>query len=207
MRAGSFFILIQYFLLTTQKPVDRYGFYKSMKIGAFFSAPVVCLIPLSLITNRGAAEGALTWSTLILVSIVYTIARACSSIAFSTLTPTTNRTVPAHQRAAMNGLSMLGGSLGKAAGPAFAGLLFSESVGRVVPPLGSVVVWMIIACLGLVFFVQTLLLPEHVVDDQKNVQGSRSANAVQMIPKDAARLVEEGPASIANGSKDRPPSF
>ena len=103
MRAGSFFILIQYFLLTTHKPVDRYGFYKSMKIGAFFSAPVVCLIPLSLITNRGAAEGALTWSTLILVSIVYAIARVCSSVTFSTLTMTTNRTVPAHQRAAMNG--------------------------------------------------------------------------------------------------------
>lgn len=89
--AGSVYILIQYFLLTSL--VDRYGFYKSMKIGAFFSVPVVCLIPLSLLTNRGAAEGTLTWSTVILISVVYAVARVCASVVFSTLTMTTNRTV------------------------------------------------------------------------------------------------------------------
>ena len=70
------------------------------------------------------------------------------------------------------------------------------------------VVWIIIACLGVLFFVQTLLLPEHVHDnDQNNVQGGRSTNAVQIIPKDKAQLVEEGSARIANRRDDRPPSF
>jgi len=111
---------------------------------------------------------------------------------------TTNRTVPAHHRAAMNGLAMLGGSLAKAAGPIFAGLLFSESAARIVPPLGSVVVWVIIACMGLAFFVQTLLLPEHV-DDEQHMQGVTNGNRSQLASK-------EVDASL-DGKEDRPPSF
>mmetsp|Transcript_12320 Transcript_12320/g.22226 ORF Transcript_12320/g.22226 Transcript_12320/m.22226 type:complete len:625 (-) Transcript_12320:380-2254(-) len=198
--AGSFYILIGYFLLTGL--VDRFGFYKSMVIGSLFSIPTVSLIPLSLLTNRDVAEGSLAWSTLVLVSLIYAITRACSSVCFSTLTMTTNRTVPAHQRAAMNGLSMLGGSLGKAAGPAFAGLLFSESVERIVPPMGSVVVWIIIAFMGLGFFVQTLLLPEHenvVHDEGTDVREAGTGTTVGMIA--------EGNASTTDGSEDKPPSF
>lgn len=171
--AGMGYIMIQYILLTGL--VDRYGFYKSMTIGALCSVPIVSLIPMSLLTNRNVAEeGALTWTTVVFVSIIFATARACSSVVFSTLTMTTNRTVPAHQRAAMNGLSMLGGSVGKALGPVFAGMLFSESVERIVPPLGSVVVWAIIASLGLGFFILTLKLPDH------DVQNS-SANTANII--------------------------
>lgn len=206
------YILIQYIMLTSL--VDRYGFYKSMRIASFFSVPVVVLLPISLITNRNAAQGTLTWSTLVFVSIIYSIARACSSVVFSTLTMTTNRTVPAHQRAAMNGLGVLGGSVGKALGPAFAGLLFSESVGRIVPPLGSVVVWTIIACMGLGFFVQTLLLPEHVsVNNVHHVQKKKqnmpscstsSGSTEQLVSKEN----DTGATSMAkNGNDDRPPSF
>mmetsp|Transcript_58222 Transcript_58222/g.123497 ORF Transcript_58222/g.123497 Transcript_58222/m.123497 type:complete len:116 (+) Transcript_58222:326-673(+) len=50
---GFFYILIHFLLLTGL--VDRYGFYKSMEIGALFSTSLA--IPLSLVTNRGAAEG------------------------------------------------------------------------------------------------------------------------------------------------------
>ena len=66
----------------------------------------------------------------------------------------------------MNGLGVLPRWIRRQSGigPAFAGLLFLESAGRIVPPLGPVVVWTIVACMGLGFFVQTLLLPEHVVD-------------------------------------------
>ena len=106
----------------------------------------------------------------------------------------------------MNGLSMLGGSIGKAAGPAFAGLLFSESVGRIVPPYGSVVVWIIIASMGLAFFVKTVLLPEHVQDDG-NFQGGRSENAVQIISKEATGSVEESSVNRADGKEERPPSL
>ena len=195
------YILIQYAMLT--RLVDRYGFYKSMKIAAFFGVPVVFLIPISLITNRNAAEGGLTWSTLIFISVIYSIARACSSVVFSTLTMTTNRTVPAHQRATMNGLSVLGGSVGKALGPAFAGLLFSESVRRIVPPLGSVIVWAIISCLGFGFFVQTILLPEHVVQTKQHTACSIGVDAEQTPPKETDTCA----AKMANSTEDGPPSF
>ena len=65
-------------------------------------------------------------------------------------------------------------------------------------------VWIIIACLGVLFFVQTLLLPEHVHDNDQHVQGGRSTDAVQIIAKDKDRLVEEGSARIANRTDDRP---
>mmetsp|Transcript_58224 Transcript_58224/g.123501 ORF Transcript_58224/g.123501 Transcript_58224/m.123501 type:complete len:125 (+) Transcript_58224:676-1050(+) len=123
---------------------------------------------------------------------------------------TTNRTVPAHQRAAMNGLSMLGGSLAKATGPAFAGLLFSESIGRVTPPLGSVLVWVVIACMGLVFFVQTLLLPEHVHNGQKVAQATESENTLQLATEGKSGFVQvskKHPISMEDESEDAPPSF
>jgi hypothetical protein len=44
------------------------------------------------ITNRNAAQGTLAWSTLVFVSIMYFIARACSLVVFSTLTMPTNHT-------------------------------------------------------------------------------------------------------------------
>mmetsp|Transcript_13507 Transcript_13507/g.29356 ORF Transcript_13507/g.29356 Transcript_13507/m.29356 type:complete len:203 (+) Transcript_13507:1081-1689(+) len=173
--AGSFYLVLQFFFLTNL--VDRYGFYKTMKIGALLSIPTVCLIPLTLITNNHhggvlagdtTEEGTLTWSTLAFMSVVYANVRAFASVTFSTITMTTNRTVPAHQRATMNGLSMMGGSVVKAAGPILAGLLFSESVSRVTPPFGSVFAWTVIACLGLGFFVQTLLLPAHVEEEEED---------------------------------------
>lgn len=201
--AGAVYVLIQYLLLTNL--VDRYGFYKAMKIAAFFSVPTVFLVPVSLITNRNAVEGTLTPSTYALISVVYAVARAFSSVTFSTLTMTTNRTVPAHQRAAMNGLAMLGGSVGKAAGPVFAGLLFSTSVGRTAwirPPWGSVVVWTIIACMGMGFFLRTSRLEEHGADS------GGGASAVPTRPRaDAAESNEAGPATMDNENEERPPSF
>merc|ERR1712032_1435837 len=95
--------------------------------------------------------------------------RSFSSVVFSTLTMTLNQSVPAHQRATMNGLSMLGGSLAKGFGPVFGGILFSTSVGHIHPPFGSVFVYCIISflgiCLGLrvVFFLKEELHdhPQH----------------------------------------------
>eukprot|EP00934_Nitzschia_sp_Nitz4_P002778 Nitzschia sp. Nitz4//scaffold307_size21646//13824//15683//NITZ4_008599-RA/size21646-processed-gene-0.15-mRNA-1//-1//CDS//3329547142//2768//frame0 len=160
---GVFYILLQYVLVT--KLVDWYGFYVALRISALCSVPIVALIPISLMTNRDAAEGTLNSSTLVFLCLIYAIARSFSSVTFSTLTLTTNRTVPAHQRATMNGFSMLGGSLGKAAGPAFAGFLFSTSVNHVQPPYGSVVAYEVIGVLGVCLFLTTLLLEERLPDE------------------------------------------
>ena len=185
---------MQYLLLT--KLVDGFGFYKSLRIGAFCSIPLVCLIPLSLLTNMGAPPGTLTWPTLIFLSVVYAVVRAFASVTFSTLTMTTNRTViPAH-RATMNGLSMLGGSLAKGAGPAFTGILFSTSVDNITPPYGSVVVYSTISLLGLGLFVQSLLLSEHET----------------MLDKESAAPLLEDENSLVDAKEgdtgeERPPSF
>merc|ERR1711976_652158 len=143
---GLVYISMQYFMLTGL--VSSFGMYNSLRIGASMSIPLCCLIPLSLALNTEAPEGHLTWSALIFLSAIYAIIRAFSSVTFSTLTMTTSKTVPAHHRATMNGFSMLGGSLAKAAGPTFAGILFSSSVGHVVPPFGSLVAYMLISILG-----------------------------------------------------------
>jgi len=156
---GFFYITLQYFLVT--KLVDRFGLYNSMRIGVLFSVPVVAFIPLSLMTNRDASEGKLTWSTLLFLSITYAIVRAFSVTFFSTLTMALNRTVPVQQRGTMNGLCMLGASVGKGLGPIFAGILYSTSVANITSPYGSVVVYAIIAALGLCLFFKTLLLQEH----------------------------------------------
>ncbi|CAJ1949636.1 unnamed protein product [Cylindrotheca closterium] len=153
---GIFYVTLQYFLLTTL--VNRLGLYPAMRIGAIMSIPVCCLMPITLITIKGAPEGQVNWPTLAHISITYAVIRAFSTVTFSTLTMSTNKTVPSHHRATMNGLSMLGGSLAKAAGPTFAGFLFSTSVTNIVPPYGSVVAYFVISLLGVGLFIQTLLL-------------------------------------------------
>lgn len=187
---GVCYVLIQYFLLT--QLVDRFGFYTSLKVGALCSVPLICLLPLSLLTNRGAPEGTLTWATLGFLSAVYAVARSFSSVTFSTITMTTNRTVPAHHRATMNGLSMLGGSLAKGIGPAFAGILFSTSVGRVTPPYGSVVVYGVISLLGLGLFWLTVCLPEH--NEEEDEKANKS-------------FAKESTLQQQEDEEDRPPSF
>ena len=191
---GVFYILMQYLLLIML--VDRFGFYKSLRIGALCSIPLVCLIPLSLLTNKGAPPGTLTWPTLIFLSLVYAVVRAFASVTFSTLTMTTNRTVvPAH-RATMNGLSMLGGSLAKGAGPAFTGILFSTSVDNITPPYGSALVYSTISLLGLGLFVQSLLLSEHkTLIDKKSVAPS--------VEDDIDLLIDQGVEEGAG--EERPP--
>ena len=155
--SGFFYVFIQYFLLT--KLVESFGFYPALRIGTALSIPLACLVPVSLIWDSG--DGSLNWTTWAYLSCTYAWIRASCSVTFSVVTMITNRTVPAHHRASMNGLSMLGGSLAKGIGPAFAGILFSYSVENVTPPYGSVVVYSIISLLGAGLFVQSMLLKEH----------------------------------------------
>lgn len=153
---GLFYVAMQYLLLTGL--VDNFGLYKALRIGGCLSVPLTCLIPIALLTNKGAPDGQLTWTTLAFLSMTYAVIRAFSSVMFSTISMATNKTVPPHHRATMNGLSMLGGSLAKAAGPAFAGLLFSSSVGHITPPFGSVLTYMVISTMGLCLCFKTLFL-------------------------------------------------
>ena len=162
---GVFYVTIQYFLLTGF--VKRFVFYKIMQIVEFFSVPLCCMIPLSLITNRLAPEeDALTLSSLLLPSIIYVTISIFSLFVFSTLNMTINRTVLVHQRGTMHGLCMLGSLVVKSLGPASVGIFFSSSVEHFTPPSGSVVVFACYSCVGLYLAMCALLLQEPEQSDE-----------------------------------------
>ncbi|VEU43360.1 unnamed protein product [Pseudo-nitzschia multistriata] len=179
---GLVYVAMQYFLLTGL--VNRFGFYTALTVSAALSVPTGIWIPLSLVTNEGAAEGALNGASLAYLSIVYAFIRAFSSVVFSTITMLLNRTVPAHQRGTMNGLSMLGGSLAKACGPLFGGVLFSRSVNSVTPPFGSVLVYGIMSALGGLLVLQTTFLRMHGDVDDEPAQMSSSPPPPKRFPED-----------------------
>lgn len=162
--SGFFFVTMQYFLLTGL--VKKFGFYKTLWIGSCAGIPFCALIPLSLITNRGVSEGTLALSTFLLLSAVYAVVQVFSSLAISTLTMTTNRTVPSQHRGAMQGLSTVGGSIAKAAAPAFSGIFFSSSVDYFIPPFGSIAVFSFFSFLGICLAVKVCELEDGLTDDE-----------------------------------------
>jgi MFS family permease len=123
---GLVFALVQYGVYNTV--YNRYGLYGSIRIGSLFSAPLLLVIPISLPLNRGALMGELKWASFLFLSGTLAVHRCFSLVFFSSISVATNRTVPSHERASMNGLTVLGGSVAKALGPAFAGMLTTASV-------------------------------------------------------------------------------
>ena len=79
-----------------------------------------------------------------------------ANVLISSLTIATNRTVSADERATMNGISMLGGSIAKTIGPAFAGFMVSLLLGNsaIDPVFGSTLLFGVMSTLGLfcIFF-------------------------------------------------------
>ena len=124
--SGMIFAACQYFVYTAI--VNRVGLYGSIKVGSITVIPLILLIPLSRVFNRGSEEGEISWTTLLYLSAVFAVLRIFGLVIFSSITVTTNRTVPVSLRATMNGLSMLGGSAAKGLGPVFAGYLVAFSV-------------------------------------------------------------------------------
>ena len=184
--------LLQYFLLTGM--VHKLGLYPTLRIGIFFCVPPSLLIPFgSLWLAGGMTNGSngsiennndlTVWMVLYLCIIIAAL-KSFSSVAFSTITMATNRTVDTiDQRATLNGIASLGGSFAKACGPVFAGTLFSFLAGSattisstisssgsssgegstataavIEPPYGSIVAYGILSAMGLVLGVQTLCL-------------------------------------------------
>jgi hypothetical protein len=171
--SGLIFALLQYFVYATI--VNRCGLYPSIRISIFLGAPIIALIPISMLFSHRDRSGqiesedsekignSLPWSALIFLSVVMAGYRIFTNIFFSSINVALNRTVPAAQRASMNGLSVLGGSLSKACGPTFAGFLvaFCLSSGVVPHKVGGALIFVVIAFLGVsVAFVTNFLLKE-----------------------------------------------
>ena len=165
--AGLLFALCQYFVYAAI--VDTFGLRRSIQIGVCISAPLIFLIPVSLLLNDGMTDGSLTWGTFTFLSLLLGVYRIFGLVFFSSVTVATNRTVHASHRATMNGLSMLGGSITKGLGPTFAGLLvaFCVSSGIFPPKVGAVMIFVVIGIVGLVTAAMSIAMLEDDEDDDE----------------------------------------
>jgi len=157
--AGLVFIFGQYYIYTFI--VSRYGLFNSQIIGSLCATPLCFLMPFALYLNQGANLNDITWSAYIYLSLMIGMSNIGNNVVLCSLTISTNRTVSTDQRASMNGLSMLGGSVVKAFGPAIAGFLVSFLLGSgyVPPTLGSVLLFSSMGLFGLycVYYISVYL--------------------------------------------------
>lgn len=144
---GLLFAVAQYF--ATSCVYNRYRLYGSIRMGSILSAPILFLVPFSVLTNRGASEGHVNRVTFVFRAIIMAAYRLFALVFFSNISVAVNRTVSTQERATANGLSVLGGSIAKAIGPIFAGFLVSGSVAAA-GPAASVLIFGTIGSLGLV---------------------------------------------------------
>jgi MFS family permease len=107
---------------------NRFGLYGSIRVGSSLSAPIMLLIPISLLLNKGADTGELRSSTFCFLALTLAMYRVFSLVFFGSISVAVNRSVPASERATMNGLSVLGGSIAQGLGPIFSGFLVTSSV-------------------------------------------------------------------------------
>jgi hypothetical protein len=130
--------------------VSRTGLYGSMRWATVALPPLAAAVPLSLLMNQSAAppqqRGTISWCSFAFLVTDLALARALGMTFMSGITVATNRLVPPSQRATLNGLGVLGGSLCKSLGPVLAGLLvaFSFSSGVFSPHGGAAFLFLVI---------------------------------------------------------------
>ena len=175
--SGVMFAVSQFFVYA--KLVDWIGLYASIRFGSLSIGPLVATIPISLYLNRGMADDSMTSGTFAFLVIVMAAYRVFGLVFFSSLIVATNRTVLPTHRGSMNGLSALGGSIAKGAGPAFAGLLvaFSFSSGLFPPHVGAVFMWLVIGVMGGLCSLATFALLSESDDDDKEEEEAEIATA------------------------------
>ncbi|KAL7571379.1 hypothetical protein ACA910_007688 [Epithemia clementina (nom. ined.)] len=96
--------------------------------------------------------GHITWGALIYLTVLFSLCRMCFFTLISSLIVTMNRSVsnPSH-RGAVNGFCTMGGSVAKALGPPFAGLLVAFSLSSNVfatPSIGAIFMFAVLASMG-----------------------------------------------------------
>jgi len=123
---GLLFILGQYVI--HRFIYDRFGLVGSIRMGALSNAPLMFVVPISILLNRGANDGEVRAGTVVFLACLLALYRLFSLVFFANMSVATNRTVLITERAKMNGLSALGTSIAQGIGPLFAGQLVAFSV-------------------------------------------------------------------------------
>ena len=114
--SGVLFVFFQFRTYTFI--VDRFGDFASLVLGCWIGLFPVALYPLASLFYRTENK---SWSMLYL-ALLSGITKIFQSAFFSSITVTTNRTVPAELRGRMNAIGSIGAGLSKAFGPPFVGL-------------------------------------------------------------------------------------
>ena len=178
---GLIFASVQYFIYSFI--VNKYGLYKSIRIGAIFSAPLLALLPIARLLNNSNDDDetdntfdGITWSAYVYLVLLLASYRVFSMVFFSSIAVATNRTVIPSHRGTMNGLSTLGGSVSKGLAPTFAGLLVAFALSSGYVPSGSsgnvggFVIFGIIGLMGCI----TVIMSFTILDEDDCGVGSSS---------------------------------
>ena len=152
--AGLVFAICQYAAYVST--VHHFGLYLSLSIGSFFGFFPVLFMPLSLLLSDeqrsvSSSSSSLTWeSSLLLVSIM-AVSKIFSCMFFTSMSIALNKTVEASQRASLNGLATIGGSIAKGIGPIVAGFLVTASFSSALVPAqyGSIIIFCCIGLMGI----------------------------------------------------------
>jgi len=178
---GLIFAVAQYGVCTFV--YNRFGLYGAIRVGSMLTGPVMFLMPLSLILNRGAETGELHTRTFLFLALLSAVFRIFALVFFSSISVAVNRSVPSCERGTMNGLSVLGGSFAKGFGPAFAGFLVTYSVAWF-EEYGSIMMFASIGLLGCCVMVSTFLF---IHDDGTDDNGS-TGNEVNSKEEQAQKI-------------------
>lgn len=121
--AGLFYGILQFLLY--YQIMTKFGLFGTMKLACILGTPLAILTPLSSIMNSGEPANDLNLFTYIFLVALLGTVRIFAGVFFATSSLAANRSVTAEEQAAMNRLSMMGGSIAQSLGPLCAGYLTS----------------------------------------------------------------------------------
>lgn len=141
--SGLIFVSCQY--LVYAWTVEKFGLYRSLSIGCLVGFLPVFVIPLAswLLRLTGMIPAFLLLVTVMATSKIF------SCVFFTSMAVALNKTVETQQRASLNGLASLGGSVAKAVGPVLAGALAQLCFSAPFHGFGSIALFSVIGCSGM----------------------------------------------------------
>ena len=153
--AGLIFASLQYFLYIVL--VNKFGVDDCLVIGSVLGVQPLLLLPFSLFMKN----------KLIMYLFLALVMGGCKvfhSLFFTCISLGINKTVPASQRATMNGIQLMGGSVARACGPIVAGTLTSFAFSAPqLGSMGSLVVFIIICLIGWIVTCRVWAVRQHAI--------------------------------------------
>lgn len=134
--------------------------YTSLKIAIVLTILPSMLVPVSIPLNKNAEVGEITVKALVFLVILFALLRIFSAIFTADMTISLSESVSLKHRAQINGLASSGTSITKAISPIFVGYLVVACLTseRISPQLGSVVIFLVLTCIGSIAVFLTFFL-------------------------------------------------